>query len=72
MVNLCEMKYSSEPYEITLEESERLKNRKLAFIRETRTRKTCRTTLVTPFGVKPGKYRWTAEAEVSLDDLFSN
>lgn len=72
VVNLCEMKYSSEPYEITSEEAERLKNRKQAFIRETGTRKTCRTTLVTSSGLKPGKYRWTAESEVSLDDLFSN
>jgi len=43
VVNLCEMKYSSEPYEITSEEAERLKNRKQAYIRETGTRKTCRT-----------------------------
>lgn len=72
VVNLCEMKYSSEPYEITSEEAERLKNRKQAYIRETGTRKTCRTTLVTSSGLKSGKYRWTAESEVSLDDLFSN
>ena len=71
VVNLCEMKYSSGPYEIDAEESARLKNCKEVFIRETGTRKTCRTTLVTSAGLKPGKYRWTAEAEVTLDDLFS-
>ena len=65
------MKYSSGPYEIDAEESAKLKNRKEVFIRETGTRKTCRTTLVTSAGLKPGKYRWTAEAEVTLDDLFS-
>jgi hypothetical protein len=70
VVNLCEIKYSSDPYEITAEESSRLKIRKQAFIRETGTRKTCRTTLVTSSGLKAGKYRWTAEAEVTIDDLF--
>ena len=50
--------------------STRLRNRKSAFIRETGTRKTCRTTLITSSGLKPNKYRWTAEAELSLDDLF--
>ena len=72
VVNLCEIKYSAAPYEITAEESARLKNRKQAFIRETGTRKTCRTTLVTSSGLLAGKYRWTAEAEVALDDLFAD
>ena len=69
-VNLCEIRYSSDPYEIDAEEAARLRNRKSAFIRETGTRKTCRTTLITSSGLKPNKYRWTAEAELSLDDLF--
>ena len=70
VVNLCEIKHSSAPYEIDAEEAARLKARKAAFIRETGTRKTCRTTLITSAGLKPNKYRWTAEAELSLDDLF--
>ena len=70
IVNLCEIKYSSEPYEIDAEEAARLRARKAAFIRDTGTRKTCRTTLITSSGLKPNKYRWTAEAELSLDDLF--
>ena len=70
VVNLCEMKYSAIPYEIDADEAARLRNRKEAFIRETGTRKTCRTTFVTSAGIKPNKYRWTVEAEVSLDDLF--
>ena len=70
IVNLCEIKYSSDPYEIDAEEAARLRARKAAFIRDTGTRKTCRTTLITSSGLKPNKYRWTAEAELSLDDLF--
>ena len=48
-----------------------LRHENTVAIRETGTRKTCRTTLVTSAGLKPSKYRWTAEAEVTLDDLFS-
>ena len=71
VINLCEMKYSAVPYEIDADEAARLKHRKEMFIRETGTRKTCRTTLVTSAGLKANKYRWTAEAEVTLDDLFA-
>ena len=70
IVNLCEIKYSSDPYEIDAEEAAWLRARKAAFIRDTGTRKTCRTTLITSSGLKPNKYRWTAEADLSLDDLF--
>ena len=45
IVNLCEIKYSTDPCEIDAEEAARLRVRKAAFIRETGTRKTCRTTL---------------------------
>ena len=72
VVNLCEIKYSSTPYEIDAEESARLKVRKETFVRETGTRKTCRTTLITSAGLKDNKYRWVAEAEVALDDLFGD
>ncbi len=65
-----EIKYSSVPYEIDAEEAAKLRNRKEAFIRETGTRKTCRTTFITSAGLKPNKYRSIAEAEVTLDDLF--
>ena len=70
VVNLCEIKYARNPYEIDADEAVRLENRKDAFIRETGTRKTCMTTLVASSGIKPNKYRWTAEAVVTLDDLF--
>lgn len=70
VINLCEIKYSAMPYEIDATTAERLRYRKELFIRETGTRKTCRTTLVTSCGLKAGKHRWTAEAEVTLDGLF--
>lgn len=70
VVNLCEMKCSDAPYELGAAEVAKLRNRKEAFIRETGTRKTCRTTFVTFSGLKPGKHRSAIEAEVTLDDLF--
>lgn len=69
-VDLCEMKYSDGPYEIDKDEDERLRGRRAAYQREAGGRKNCRTTLVTSYGVKPGKYRGVVQAEVTLDDLF--
>lgn len=70
IVNLCEIKLSRSPFEIDAEEAKRMRNRKEAFVRETGTRKTCRTTLITSSGLKMSKHRWAAEAVVTLDDLF--
>lgn len=69
-VDLCEMKYSEEPYEIDKDEYERLCNRRLAYSRELGGGKNCRTVLVTSAGVRPGKYRGVAQAEVTLEELF--
>lgn len=71
IVNLCEIKCTDAPYELDAKEAARLRNRKETFIRETGTRKTCRTTFVTFSGIKAGKHRSVVEAEISLDDLFA-
>lgn len=72
VINLCEIKYTRNPYEIDAEEAARLENRKDAFVRETGTKKTCMTTIVSSSGIKQTKYRWSAEAVVTLDDLFGD
>ncbi len=71
VINLCEIKYTRNPYEIDAEEAARLENRKDAFVRETGTKKKCMTTIVSSSGIKQTKYRWSAEAVVMLDDLFA-
>ena len=69
-VNLCEMKYSAEPYEIDKDEDEKLRNRRALFSKETGGRKNCRTTMITANGVKRTKYWGVVQSEVTLGDLF--
>ena len=69
-VNLCEMKYSAEPYEIDKDEDEKLRNRRALFSKESGGRRNCRTTMITANGVKRSKYWGVVQSEVTLDDLF--
>ena len=43
---------------------------RLAFVRETRTRKAVHTTMITTYGVKKNMYVDDYQSEVMLDDLF--
>jgi AAA+ ATPase superfamily predicted ATPase len=70
IVNLCEMKYSSGPYEVDAEEANRLRERRETFIRETGTRKAVHMTLVSPYGLKQGRHSGVFQSIVTLDDLF--
>ena len=70
VINLCEMKFSNEPYEITGDEYEKLQNRLLAFQQETNTEKAVHITLVSAKGVKKNKYFDIAQRIITGDDLF--
>lgn len=69
-VDLCEMKYSDHPYEITKDYAEYLVERRELFRQVTKTTKTLRLTFVTPFGIKPGLHASAANSVVTLDELF--
>ncbi len=69
-INICEMKWSSEPFVITSDYDSELRNKVTAFIRETKTRKTIHTTMVTTYGVKKNMYSDDYQSEVMLDNLF--
>lgn len=43
---------------------------RLAFVRETQTRKAVHTTMITTYGVKKNMYVDDYQSEVMLDDLF--
>ena len=70
VVNLCEMKFSKGPFEISRAYDLVLRNKIEVFRRETKTRKALHLTMVTTYGVKPGKYAGVAQSEVNMDDLF--
>jgi len=70
VVNLCEMKYSAAPYEITSEYADKLIERREIFRKVTKSKDTLHITFVTTNGVKRGKYYECINNEVTLDDLF--
>ncbi|MCL2628595.1 MAG: ATP-binding protein [Oscillospiraceae bacterium] len=70
VINLCEMKYSKHPYEITKSEADALERRKMVFIMETGTKYAIHITMVTTFGLAKKGYFGIAQSEVTADDLF--
>lgn len=70
IINLCEMKYAGNEFVIDKKQDENLRNKKSAFINETKTRKAVHTTMVTTYGVKRNEYWNNIQSEVRMDDLF--
>ncbi|MCL2137404.1 MAG: AAA family ATPase [Coriobacteriia bacterium] len=70
IINLCEIKYSSTPFRITKEYDAKLRNKKAAFIEETKTRKAVHTTMITTYGLNEGIYQAGIPFSIVLDDLF--
>ena len=71
VINLCEMKFSNEPYEITGDEYEKLKHRLSSFQEETNTDKAVHITLVSARGVRKNKYCDIVQRILTGDDLFA-
>ena len=69
-VNVCEMKYANEEFEITKEYEGKLVNKLNALVNETGIKKTLILTLVTTYGVKQNAYSGMVQVEVTMDDLF--
>jgi len=70
VINLCEMKYSESEFVIDKKQDENLRNKKSAFIEETKTKKAVHITMVTTYGVKRNEYWNGIQSEVKMDDLF--
>ena len=71
VINLCEMKFSEEPYSISKDYEEKLRNRMAIFRAETKTRKSLVTTMITTYGVLRGIHSGVVQNEISMDDLFA-
>ena len=69
-VNICEMKFSRNEFEIDIDYDENLRNKIDAFRREAESKKTLLLTMVTTWGVKKNKYSSIVSKQVVLDDLF--
>lgn len=71
ITDLCEMKYSSEPYVITANYEKELATKKAVFSRNTKSRNAVHVVMITTRGVARNKYYSSIQNEVNLEDLFA-
>lgn len=70
VINLCEMKFSETPFNITKDYELKLRERMAIFKQETKTTKSLATTMVTTYGIVKGIHSGIVQSEVLMDDLF--
>ena len=70
IINLCEIKYSLNKFEITKKYNDEIQNRKELFRELSKTRKALHVTLLTTYGIKQNPYSGMVQSEVTMDDLF--
>ena len=71
VINLCEMKYSEAPYEITEKYEQELLRKATVFRTETGTKKAIHLTMVTSSGLQKNTHSGIILNEITGDDLFS-
>ena len=69
-VNICEMKFAEEEFEIKADEDRKIAHRRNAFIEDEDFKGSVFVTMVTPHGVRRNEYWNNIQSEVTLDDLF--
>ena len=70
VINLCEIKYSKAPFQITNTIDASLQNKRERFIQETGTEKAVHLTMITTMGLSDNPYAWDVQSVVTMDDLF--
>ena len=70
VINICEIKYSSEEFVIDKTYDQDLRSKISAFRIETETRKSIQLIMITTFGLKNNMYSGIVQNQVTLDDLF--
>ncbi len=68
--NLCEMKYTSSPFQIDREYEANLANKQETFRLETKTKNAVRITLISASGLVRSKYSDIVRNVITLPDLF--
>lgn len=70
-INVCEMKFSIAPYEITKAYKQELETKLQVFRQISKTKKTLFLTMITTYGVSnPGNYPGLVQSEIVVDSLF--
>ena len=70
LINICEIKFVKGPFEIDRDYDAVLRRKIETFRNETKTRKALHLTMISTYGVKPGKYAGLVQSEVCMDDLI--
>lgn len=71
VINVCEIKYTKDEYEIDAAYEKELATKMEAFRRETKTKKALWLTMISFAGVKENKYEGVLAKELTGEDLFS-
>ncbi|CAM4170621.1 hypothetical protein SAMN06265348_105371 [Pedobacter westerhofensis] len=70
-INICEMKFSDRPFEISKAYAKELENKLAVFRDQTKTRKTLFLTMVTTYGLRNGtSFSGLVQKEIGMDMLF--
>ena len=72
IINLCEMKFSINPFSITKNYDTELRNKIGVFKTETQTKKSVFLTMISTFGVQVNAYSGNVQNEYKMDVLFQN
>ncbi len=70
VINVCEMKYSSDMFVIDAKYESALMRKLAVFKGTTQTRKAVHLTMVTSFGLMKNSHSGRVQSEITLNDLF--
>ena len=70
VINICEIKYASDKYEITDAYEKKLRERASLFKKITNTKKALQHTFITTYGIKQNIHSGLVQSEITMDDLF--
>ena len=70
VINICEIKFASNEYEIDKDYEKKLVNKIESFRKSTATKKALHLTMITPYGIKRNVHSGKVQSEVVMDDLF--
>ncbi|MBR1922654.1 MAG: hypothetical protein IJ838_02730 [Paludibacteraceae bacterium] len=70
VINLCEMKFVKDRYEITASYDEEMRHKLAVFHTKSRTRKSVSIVMITSYGLVPNPYANDIPIHLTMDDLF--
>jgi len=71
VINICEIKYTNDEYEITADYEEKLRRRATLFANTTKTKKALHHTFITVYGVMQNIHSGIVQSQVKAEELFS-